>query len=400
MILTLDKIFFLLIFSILFCGLAYSSGMGASPSIARYIFYGEDTLEGGFTVLPREEKNVNIYPSSGDIKDYIFFENGSKEINIHIKGPTFVKFYLNLPKDIKPGKHEAGIVIQQYFTPEEQLSQGMGASAAVMFIVSVRVPNEGKYLEVEMKREPVKINKGDPVYFTINMLNLGTEELNNLKTDILIRGPTQNIVDTITTTELQSLGLGQKGEIRALWRTEEVPVGEYSAESKIEYGGKFPAEVKHEFRVGDIYIEIKNVTTQLEEATAKILIDLRSNWNDAIKDVYAEIAIKKENNITSIIKTSSATLEPWGEATLTAFWERKALEPGEYTLDINVYYYDKQAQRQMRVQLNALEEKAAPAKENQLLLVTIAVILAIILLFNIFWFLLRTRRKPGKKKKK
>ena len=74
------------------------------------------------------------------------------------------------------------------------------------------------------------------------------------------------------------------------------------------------------------------------------------------------------------------------------------MEAGDYDMEIYVYYYDKQAQKQMRVELPELEKKA-PKTESPLLMIVI-VLLGVILLVNLAWFFVSLRNKSRKKNKK
>ena len=53
----------------------------------------------------------------------------------------------------------------------------------------------------------------------------------------------------------------------------------------------------------------------------------------------ADMSPDEIGRIIDRIKTSSIDLEPWGKGILEAFWEKGILEPGDYDIDIYVYYY-------------------------------------------------------------
>jgi hypothetical protein len=372
--------------------------MGVRPPHVKMVYTGKQAIEGEFEVIPYGDKNIRISVAESGLKEYISFENSQKELTIHMSSPTRVKYYLLLPDNLKPGEYRTEIICNQYMTPEEKVQLGgfARAIAAVAFVVVVRVPNEGKFLEAELKIEPQKISIGDPIYLTINILNFGTEELSDIQSDIIITDPTGKTISTKKTTKVNLLKPAQTDELRTFWETKGVTAGFYSAESEIAYGGKAPTFVRTDLRIGDILIKIVNVTSILNESIAKIFIDVKSNWNDNIENVYAELSVKNGNNVIDKIKTSAINLEPWGEGRLTAFWEKGSLAAGEYDIDINVYYYDKLAQEQLKVNLEELEKKAPEGGKESPLLIIAVILLAFILIVNVLIMF----RNFSKKKKK
>jgi hypothetical protein len=386
---------FLALFILSFKLVFSSSSMGVSPPTARFIFIDQDVIESTFTVLPYEEKNIKLFVT-GDLADYIFFENNQNVSEFRAEGPTEVKYYIKPPKDLKPGSYRTPIVVTQFFTPEERIrSGGFLATAAIGFIVNVRVPNEGKFLETNIKSEPAVIKLGDVVYFTIDLLNVGTEDLRDLETDVVVKNPEGKEVSRKSSTKIDLLKPAEGGSIMSYWETKGSGAGLYKAEADIEYGGKSPAKATSDLRLGDILIKILDIRSEFSESIGKIFIDVESNWNDAISNVYAEVVIKNSTGVVDKIKTSSVNLEPWGKATLTAFWERKTAAPGDYSMEVYVYYYDKQANQQVIVKLPELE-KPSPFGKMPLMIVAV-LLLAAILVINIAWFIIKARKKEDKK---
>jgi hypothetical protein len=131
-------------------------------------------------------------------------------------------------------------------------------------------------------------------------------------------------------------------------------------------------------------------------------VDVRSNWNDIIKNVYAELVIRQGDKVIDTIKTSSVDLEAWQTAKLIGFWEKAALDPGDYDIDVYIYYYDKYTKQQLKVQLQEKqEEKPSPSQENNTLMLVAVIILALILMINIARFFIKPKqKKPVKKTRK
>ena len=90
------------------------------------------------------------------------------------------------------------------------------------------------------------------------------------------------------------------------------------------------------------------------------------------------------------IRTSAIDLQAWQNATLTAFWERETLPPGDYQLEVYVYYYDKRENQQVQVKL---EELRKPSPLTNRSFVVLVIVLGILILLNAAWFLKRARKK-------
>ncbi|MBR9699938.1 hypothetical protein GOV09_05765 [Candidatus Woesearchaeota archaeon] len=389
-------IFFLLALVLLSSLVSASSAMGVAPSSHNLIYTGAKIIEGSYFVYPDEEKNVRSY-GVGDLKEYLTLNDGETEIRQRISEPTEIKYRLELPENLKPKDYRLKIVNSQFLSDEDKLVGGFAtAFAAMSFVINVRVPNEGKFLETGMSIKPEKITVGDSILFSVWMLNFGTEDLTDLQTEIRVRDPQGVLLARLPTWDIALLEPAQRTGVNVLWKSEGHGSGIYRAEAEIDYGGKNPALTTTGFRIGDIFIEILNITSELNSTIAKIDVHVRSNWNEEIKNVYAELKVKQGEQIFDTIRTSSVNLPAWGEDVLTGFWERGQLKSGDYLLEIFVYYYDKYTQETKSVTLDALGQPLTKEQNNNFTIIII-VFLALILILNILWFFHSTRKKHKKR---
>jgi len=372
--------------------------MGVSPSSVEHIYVGQESIKGTFTIISGEEKNIHISPLK-EIPGNIILLNGvEREIKEHIIGSKTVNFEITLPEGLSPGLHKIVLVSEQYFTPEELIQQsGFAAgTAAIAFVIKIRVPNDGKFLEVKhIEIEPSPIKVGDVVYFTLPMLNLGTDDLTNLNSDIIIKNPEGEEIASSPTNTVERLPSGERGSLKAFFRTEDQNAGAYLAQAEIDYGTEAPLKRERGFNIGDIFIKILEVRTDLNDTISRIFITVESNWNEEIQDVYAELTVKDNNNIIDILKTSSIDIPAWSEGTLTAFWERGSIPPGDYSIDIKVFYFDKEANEYVLVTIpEPIAESIEAEKETKGTLMILAVaLLALILVINLLWFFIKSRKK-------
>ncbi len=385
---------FLLLAMLLFVcpAVVYSTGMGVTPPSFPVVYIGQDFEEGEFTVLPRESKNVRMY-STGKLKDSILI-NGMKEYRTYMKDPTAVPFRVDIPSDLPPGDHRAMIVIEQYLTAEEKRNYPSIATAfaAIGFVVKVRVPNTGKFLETALSLDPKTATIGEEIDILVDTHNFGTEDLLGLQADISIKDPDGNPVAELQSERLSLLRPAERKELSAQWKTHNLRPGVYHVSASTDYGGTEPAYTSSQLRLGDIDIEILNVEADLSGPVAKIFIDVQSSWNDILDQVYAELVIRKNGVIVDTLKTSALDLEPWGKGRLTAFWEKNGLLAGNYDIDIVVHYFDKLEQKHVQVQLTGDAEHPSSARDNAMLIGLIA--LAVLFVVNFLWYIAVHRKKP------
>src|SRR3989338_3267579 len=371
--------YFFLCFLIFSSGVYAASSMGVTPPDNTYIYTGQDTLTGSFTVHPKDDKNVKVY-AYGDLKDYLFFEGNKSELRLHLTESQVISFTIRIPDNFKPGDHIGTIIVEQYLSPEEILKYGASAIAfaAIGHVVKVRVPSEGKFLEPTFSISPNPSAVGDVVYFTIDLLNLGTDDIIDIGTVLIIKDAAGTPVSERETTKIGILHSAESGALKAFLETEGMSAGRYPVNAEILYGGYSPVILGDELRIGGILIIITNIETSLDSGLVKFFIDVESNWNDQIENVYAELIVSNSSQEVIRTKTSAIDLGPWGKGRLEAYLEREKLHQGTYSVDTLVYYYDKQAQKQIRVEIPRIEK---PSPFSPLLVIGLTV-LAVLLILN------------------
>jgi len=392
------KLLLLLSFLILFSySVLAGTSMGVSPAGSWTIHTGQEEVNGEYRLFPGDTNYIRLSVAHGDLVDHLYLENDQKELIVKTNELGLIKYKLNVPEGLQPGEYRTVIVAEEYTPPEEFVEKGFAsASAAIGFVVILTIPNEGRFLEATIDVRPQNIKSGDVAFTHIEVINIGTESIEDLSSNVNFLDHTGKILSTSKTNTLALLNPAEKRELRSVWRTEDVSSGDYIAETTLFFGGKNPMKIQTGFRIGDIFIKIMNVSTDLSQAVGKVKVKLQSNWNDVIKDVYAEITIRQDGEILDVIKSSAEEIGPWGEIELTAFWDRKNLLPGEYDMDIKVYYYDKLAQEYLQVKLIPLGGTEDIEPESFTLLTVVVVLLGVILVVNLLWFAISFRKKKKK----
>lgn len=385
------RILLVLAIAILMCSAVY--GIGIRPSSMVIEYEPGKSVDYEFEGENRDNFDVNVKIfMTGELSDYASFTETTSVIQPKSK-KTF-KFNIQHPADLEPGTHSGRLYIEETATPEEFLEggSGFGAKGAVIMHVSLKVPYPGKYLEVSFPPMRV-ISPGESIFFTLNAVNYGGETLQNVNGRFKIFSEDGSLITTIDSTVIDSISPGEKSDLRAIWQVPEDAVpGPYKILAEIDYGGENPATATYNFQVGAEYVAITdaNVIGIQQNSVAKALIDVKSEWNKEIEDVYAEIEISHEGQPVDSIKTSSENVPPMARDTLTAYWEVGEQVYDEYKGLITLHHSGKQVEQAITFG----PEKDAEFEKTDYPLELVAVIFAslAVLALSLF-FLFRMKKR-------
>ncbi|GAI43949.1 unnamed protein product, partial [marine sediment metagenome] len=191
------------------------------------------------------------------------------------------------------------------------------------------------------------VNVDESINFVISVTNLGEQDVVRAKGTIEIYNPADEKIATVYTEE-KSIKTTITEKLYTQWKPDEE--GEYKAIATVNYDGKI-AKTEKTFRVGILLIKIIDYTKKFQKATKNSFdIEIKSEWNEKISNVYANILISDENDIEiANIKTPSEDVDPWGKKILTALWDIEDLSLGTYNANITLYYADKTTEKIVEV---------------------------------------------------
>lgn len=296
---------------------------------------------------------------------------------------------LKLPDKIeKPGTHT--ILLSAREIPNATAGGTIMAVTAVRVPILIKVPYPEKYVEISLDISDAKV--GEPVDFTIFVVNLGEEDLTSVKATIEIYSPDGKKIATLDTEE-KSIKATVKEKLNAQWMPKSK--GLYKAIATVDYDEKI-AKTEKTFMVGMLYIEIIGWTKEFQIDTINPFdIEIKSEWNDEISNVYAEIIITDEDETQiASLKTPSVDINPWEKKTVTAYWNTKGLDLWVYNANITLYYADKTTEKIVKIQIvEKLEKTRLPSFTVTYMLVAICTILT-------FWYFKKKEviRKKSKEK--
>jgi len=322
------KIFFT--FTIIIILIDISSALGIRPGKIEFNFQPNFERTITYTVFGADsEMSTELYVE-GDLAEYVKLDK-----EILVGGGSFIAT-LKLPEYIeKPGKHR--ILIGAKEKPDEELiGTTIGTAVDIRGVIDIYIPYPGKYLEI-VKFQSHNVNVGEPVNFELNIINSGKETVNiTPKIEIISQEKT---IETLYLKE-RVLKSQEKINLYKVLDTTDYNPGRYNSIAIIDYGKIAKAESK--FRIGELIINITNYTKQIIIGGLQSFnIEIESGWNENIDGAYAEVSILNGSTTLLSFKTSSTSLTPWENKTITGFFDTEGFTEGIYDANITVSYYGK-----------------------------------------------------------
>ncbi len=378
-------------------------GIGVTPGRKTIDFEPGISQEVTFTIINSDHKEFNaLVYTEGDLKDYVTLEKNLVEFKEYENSKPFT-YTVRLPESLEdPGEHWAKIVVMEMppgMEAEEIKGQFVIATTAVLHQLLVKVPYPGKYAEADLI-----VNEAQPqemVNFFVKVLNIGTQDIVSARATIEIRGPTNEVIDTIETEDVPIKSKERK-DLAASWKAEVNP-GVYHAVAVLSYDGK-TARAEKNFYVGNLLIEVKDVTVRGFKlgGVARFNILVESKWNEKIENVYAEMVITDSKGDTmASVKSASVDVEPLKEETLLAYWDTEGVEKGVYDAKVILHYAGKTTEKELKTYIElesitteiiGVTARAVRAEEGGGYDI-ITPLVIILIMINAGWFFYFRRRK-------
>ncbi len=353
-----------------------SAGLGLTPAVVNIDFKPNLQTEITYTIRETNPGMVLEIYTAGELSKYATLDKNQ------ITGSGNFKITLNLPENIEtPGKNRIAVVVKQKV--DEELA-GVGTSITIEGAIFVNVPYPGKYAEIELSAH--NANVGEPVTFEINIENKGKETI-YFAPEIDIYS--QNEFAEKLTLKQRILESQEVIKLKKSLDTADYKPGDYKAVARINYGEEKTDE--KEFRLGTLYVKTINYSDKvLIGGLQKFEIRIESNWNDKIKDVYANVSIIKNSSVFSSFKTSPTSLNPWSKGDLTGFIDSTNFSEGAYKADINLIYLGRNSSSQGDVEFY---------KEKSDLILILLIVGGIILLLAVVFIIVKLIKNGQKIKK-
>ncbi|MBU3940617.1 MAG: hypothetical protein KKH88_01680 [Nanoarchaeota archaeon] len=345
--------------------------IGITPGKSLYEFEPglTDTIE--FTILNYEGRVLDseIF-LVGDLKEYFDFEKINITLNPNERKLFTTKFALPPDLDLAPGDHRNLIVVSESIEEEQSGLTTVGAVAAVGYVVTVRVPYEGKYLDVLIQPGEAEINKD--VHFKVILEVLGKQTVVNSNGNLKILDKDNKTLTTLYFQENNIL-FKEKRVIDLVWDGGYSEAGIYNAVLDLTYDEK-TKQVEQSFRIGDLLINILDLNEKeiLEGKITMLEVSTQSMWNKGIIDVYAELEIGGKQT-----KSPSVDYERWEEKMIPLYFDPAGLETGEYEAKVTLFYEGKTTEKTFDIKI--VSPFFSPTNPLLYLMIVVVILLMVIL---------------------
>lgn len=237
------------------------------------------------------------------------------------------------------GKREGSVVVREIPRGGGQITASLTVSSKLYLVV----PYTGTY--AEMRLFVGEFERGKTGNFVAELSNLGTE-------DIAAASVYVKVYDARTDAQVASLVSGEERVERKSKKlftiswTPDVPNGAYRVVATASYDGR-TVEDQKALLLGRQSIAIESITVKDFRlgGIARFDILLRNEWSDEIKDVHAEVAVRKGESRFASSATQTVTLEPLGSQEVSAYWDTDKVVPGNYELEVSLFYGDQVAKK-------------------------------------------------------
>ena len=380
--------------------------LGVAPARKLYN-YQTSIISGSIEVRNTESKDTNlIVYASGEYSEYLQLNEQILKMNAD-ESSKKVGYTLNLPSNLKPGRHEIKIHVSEASSGASSSENNeMKTLNSVTALVFIDVPYPGKFLEGRLN-----VNSGtgtDVTSFTVSLFSKGDEKIEDIQGTIIIKGPTNEEITRVNTNTIL-LDVKASGKIVASL-DQDLNSGLYYAEAVINYDGK-QFTLREVFNVGDKELKITDLLFESFKlgGVAKVEVLVDSLWNKQIDNVHAEVDVIDEKDIiVENFHTITKNIPAMSSERLSGYLETTNLNVGNYDFNVKLLYEKKQTEKLFTSVVNAdniqitdssaLAGKVAGSgpdsgtgKDRTLSFLIIAVIVLIVI--NVFWFIVLKKIK-------
>jgi len=316
------------------------------------------SIVSGYTGLSPPSYEVNFEP--GAKKDFAFEVfgdiGGRMEISLvggdelqkyaslstkRLQGPGVFVVSIKFPRAMEtPGYHALRVALDEKV---DEKGGVVGVATALRGKIVVFVPYPGKYAEAQLEVKDTKA--GEQASYALKVSSLGNELISITPKIVLYdfnnKSKESFILDTRAVESTKSETY--EGQLNVA----NYPAGVYRATAFVDYGGRKLAESTSYFRIGTLFVNILNYTKYVtKDSLNKFDIEVESQWNDPIQNVYAEVSIP-EYNIN--FRTPAVELGGFQRTVLTGYFDTRGIDANSFKANIKIYYADKITEKKVTV---------------------------------------------------
>ncbi len=300
---------------------------------------------------------------------------------------------IDFPDELTPPRQNLRVCFLESCPKQAPMCGRTQACAKII----VYVPQEGIYPQINLLAP--NVNQGEPAEFNVKVSNSGKATIQQCTGNVEVFDLREEKKGEVQLTPTEPIESFKSASMQATFDTTGLKPGNYSAKATVTCDDITRTD-KKTFRIGTLKVSIKDHTKELGAGgIRRFLAKVESEWNDPLKDVYANVRIYDADNTVSA-KTATLDLEPWEAANLEAFIDTTELTEKEYDAQITVFYGGKSSRLDTTVNIvpagTAEETVEEPRKEgisSTTLTIILVIVVIILTLVNVFLAVYRKKKE-------
>lgn len=328
-------------FLVIFISVLYLStlvcALGISPGRNSLSFKPNMKGHSAFNIVNSQHKKLIVSVSvRGDLAPYIDLEDLRVKMTGLDEQETYMYSY-EFPDQLPPGLNTADIVITEIPEGSEDSDAYVGATVAVAHQIYVTVPYPGKYAEADITVS----NQGssNDVLFVMPVLSKGKFDLTSVRANVDIYDADGLLVHSFNTDPIE-VASQERREIKYVWDSTGVGMGEYLADATVIYDGE-TINLKKRFTIGDEVLELQDIYVDdfsLGEI-AKMEMLVQNNWNKIITDAYSRTKIYDEaGKVLADFNSANYDIDAGEKKVIVSYWDTAGVYEGTYETTISLEY--------------------------------------------------------------
>lgn len=395
---------YMALFVILFSSIN-AHALGVAPS-RKVVDYNIGTQSYDISIINNENKDMNVFIYfQGELAEYASISQNTIHIGSN-EAEKKISYKLDLPAGLAPGPKKLDVMaleLQEDINTEDIDKTMIFSTVLIVHQLRVNVPYPGAFAEGVLYISEANVN--EMMTFTVNVLNKGTQPIQDVHGEVVIRGPTNEEIKRIQTGTINSIASGQAEKL-SVSALADMNAGLYTAEFIVNYNDK-QFVLRDDFMVGSQSIEIEgiNVETFKLGTIAKFDVGLLNKWNQPIDTVYADMEVLTDQSVKiASFKTSPVNLMQLSRGTITGYWDTKGIDVGTYDVKVILNYEGRTLERifrtvvgidSIRLQDSSLSGQVISSEGdgNKLSLLYILIIVSIVFNIGLFIYFKFMRKK-------
>jgi len=365
---------------------------GVSPARKNVDF--SSTLKGTIRIINSQGEALSLVVApKGTLSSYVTLSQNVIEMNSS-EYEKDITYTIQAPEGaLSPGPNTVDFMIVSVSAPTANGNNKISANAGIISQLIINRPYSGKEIKARIDYNSNTNTVIVPVF------SLGTENIQSVKADVAVLGPTNAIVETKSS---DAMPLTAKGTIELPVQLGSLNSGNYDVKAQISYDGKVMT-LEQVINVGKPLVVIDSIEFPnfVYGGINKVEINARNEWNQESTGVYGLVEFySSDGTLVEKVKTPTENIPAFGKTTLDSYWDTSNYPLGEYNVKAILYSGSNQQEKSMKVTLtgkdiiynNAAAGKATSQGSNIALLalgVALLVIINLVLLFVI----LRKKKK-------